>query len=376
MSLSSKPSKEVFDPFANSFDPDAKPFDPTIKNLNPNVEPFAPSLSITSKNDLSTWQVVAAEYTGKAVAILLSADSKLQVCTSPSFNSKCSHKGIPCLDWDSVELGKERSSTPEPTNKSLHDSGVENFTDNSSEEIEKISRVAEWSAEATRHTEEWTADASGHYAEWQEFSTGQTEWTEGSSATQGWVPDPQWPPTATNPWPIGHSEELRPGGYHITVEYHSTDPNSHYATDEGYMVPEEYPSIEELPKISGFGNDPVVVFQPYADDSWSEGLGFNMSQLNLGDNKKPESPVDTEKLQDQERIRKEFKSKILSNVGSEDKETKIREDLKMQVFSRLSAERLENESRDEKTRVSFKDQVLSTFKQAPNDNEKNEQCDN
>ena len=85
-------------------------------------------------------------------------DAKLLVCTSPSFNSKCHHPGVPCLDWDNVKLSPAgQGSQP--------DSGLDN-TDQSSEDREKIARVAQWSAEAARHTEEWSEDHNGRKLVW------------------------------------------------------------------------------------------------------------------------------------------------------------------------------------------------------------------
>ena len=89
---------KVFDPFSG--DPaDVGPVKPEKCSFNPDVSPFTPGL------DLSSWQVVAAEYTGKAVAVMAGAgENKLHVCTSPSFNSKCRHSGVACLDWDNVKV--------------------------------------------------------------------------------------------------------------------------------------------------------------------------------------------------------------------------------------------------------------------------------
>ena len=129
---------KVFDPFSG--DPaDVGPVKPEKCSFNPDVSPFTPSL------DLSSWQVVAAEYTGKAVAVMAGAgENKLHVCTSPSFNSKCRHPGLPCMDWDNVRLAPAQGSQP--------DSGLDN-TDQNSEERERIARVAQWSADAARQTE-------------------------------------------------------------------------------------------------------------------------------------------------------------------------------------------------------------------------------
>ena len=55
---------------------------------------------------------------GKAVAVMQTTDNKLYVCTSPSFNSKCRHPTVPCLDWDNVKIAPGHGSQP--------DSGLDN----------------------------------------------------------------------------------------------------------------------------------------------------------------------------------------------------------------------------------------------------------
>jgi len=404
MSLQSK-QMEVFDPFCNNFDPDAKPFDPTIKQFNPNVDPFDPVASSKPQPDLSSWQVVAAEYSGKAVAVLLS-DSVLQVCTSPSFNSKCSHKGLSCLDWDTVDMGKGRSATPEPTFKSLHDSGVENFTDNSSEEIEKINRVAKWSAEASRHAKEWSADVTGHNAEWSEGVMGvHQEWSGGlAGVPQEWSEDIsgqvvtteaqslEWSSGMTNVWPGAHTEEYHPDGYHITVEYHPTEDGYQNADDSGYdqlagagyqQPEEEYHQQPEEGFTSRpcYGNDPVVVFQPWdsavlpTSESWSEGMGITLGGLSLGQEGGAKQTGCDEEVDtlDQERIREEFKRKILSNVSGVDEDAKIREDFKKQILSNLTV--TEDDTSEDKIKEAFRRQVLSNLRDAASGDTINDKCD-
>jgi len=342
MPLESVPS--FFDPFANTFDPDAKPFDP---NANSSLKDD--QISHSPKVDLSSWHVVAAEYSGKAVAILLNSESVLQVCTSPSFNSKCSHKGLACLDWDTVDMGKGRSATPEPTHKSLQDSGVENFTDNSSEEIDKINRVAKWSAEASRHAEEWGVDVNDQTTEWGETATAVQGWSEDNG--QGWTAEHLEWSSVGDVWTGGHTEEYHPEGYHITVEYHAQEHDYLQGNDTDYQnseaigfVPENNKyQVEVFSNKPCYGNDPVVVFQPWESQvastgqSWSEGLGIKFNELNLEHNG-CEKNVDTDH---QQKVREEFKRKILRNVHGAtldelDKDSKIREDFKRQILSNLS----------------------------------------
>merc|ERR1719402_520346 len=103
---------ETLDPFSSTFDPNAKPFDPTTdkKCSTDTFDPNRNNATSKSKEDLSSWQVVAAEFSGKAVAVMLTADSSLLVCTSPSFNRKCTHNGLACFDWDLLE--KDKTSEP------------------------------------------------------------------------------------------------------------------------------------------------------------------------------------------------------------------------------------------------------------------------
>lgn len=96
---------------------------------------------------------------GKAVAVMQTGDAKLLVCTSPSFNSKCRHPGVPCLDWDNVKLAPAQGSQP--------DSGVDNTDAVDTAAVmdtDKIARVAQWSADAARHSHagDWdTEDPQG-----------------------------------------------------------------------------------------------------------------------------------------------------------------------------------------------------------------------
>lgn len=128
---------KVFDPFCKDSGRPAVAGKAEKSSFNPSVSPFTPSA------DLTSWEVVAAEYTGKAVAVM-QGEGRLLVCTSPAFNSKCRHPGISCLDWDNVRLAPAHGSQP--------DSGLDN-TDQSSEERDRIARVAQWSADAARQTE-------------------------------------------------------------------------------------------------------------------------------------------------------------------------------------------------------------------------------
>ena len=111
-----------YDPFAN-LDPDLikpfKPADKTEKKVTeqpPGFDPKATEFRPLSKEKVKleegekeelvdfAWQVVAAESSGKAVAVIVNSEGQIQVCTSPAFRARCSHPGYPCLQWDSVVL--------------------------------------------------------------------------------------------------------------------------------------------------------------------------------------------------------------------------------------------------------------------------------
>jgi len=274
-----KKQVEVFNTFPSTFDPNAKPFDPKNTDKKCNNLPFDPNRNNAtpkSKDDLSSWQVVAAEFSGKAVAVMLTADSSLLVCTSPSFNSKCTHSGLACFDWDCVLLEKDKSS--EPALESLHDSGVD------AEEIDKNNRVARWSAEASRHAKEWSADGTCYAVGWSEDMCSPV-WSE----TQ--------PTEWSNMWPGVHTEEFPTDGYHITVEYHDT-------TDNGYDYEPVEPDMSYSPR-PGFGNDPLVVYQPWDN---SECWTADFTKLGLND----EVPVTSDNYGNE--IKEAFKKQVWSNL--------------------------------------------------------------
>jgi len=277
---------ETLDPFPSTFDPNAKPFDPTAdKKCNTDTfDPNSNNATSKSKEDLSSWQVVAAEFSGKAVAVMLTADSSLLVCTSPSFNSKCTHSGLACFDWDLLEKDK----TSEPALESLHDSGVDNLT----EEMDKNNRVARWSAEASRHAKEWSADGTSYAVGWAEDMSSPV-WSE----TQ--------PTEWSNVWPGVPTEEFHPDGYHITVEYHDT-------TDIGYDYQYEplEPDMSYNPR-PGFGNDPLVVYQPWDSNEY---LAADFTKLGLEDDVPATSVSVRDKENSGNEIKDAFRKQVLSNL--------------------------------------------------------------
>ena len=348
-------------------------------------------------------------------------DSRLLVCTSPSFNSKCRHPGTACLDWDNVKLSPAQGSQP--------DSGVDNTED---QEQEKRAMVEKWSEDAARHTGEWTEDINGKVhishdefaditgillefmpedelnevvfsgsSEWQESSTFHpaAEWTEATAQSPLWV-TPQgethlvpWSPVCPEP-----ANMAAPGtgpGYnnlHITVEYHNPPPDmfspmgppsSGFTESQAHGDPSLSPTTSTVIGRSGFGNDPLMVFQdpsfvhslPPGEDSWSMGLGLDFMKMGLEDStgygeremKSLDAAVDRQEM---ERKREEFKNKILSNCGliqEQSDEDKIRQDFKKQILSNIDKQELvippefAAKSNDEKIRDDFKQKILSNL---------------
>jgi len=282
---------EASDPFPSTFDPNAKPFDPTNTDKQCNADPPCPNKNNAtpkSKDDLSSWQVVAAEFSGKAVAVMLTPDSSLLVCTSPSFNSKCTHSGLACYDWDTAL--QEKDKTSEPALESLHDSGVDNLTD----EMEKNNRVAKWSAEASRHAKEWSAD--------------------GTCYTMGWTDDltsPVWSETAptdcSNIWPGAYTEQFPTEGYHITVEYHDTIDNGYDYQYEPMVASD----VGHSPRVSGFGNDPLVVYQAWDN---SQCCTEDFARLGLEHEVPPSSVSVGDEENSGKEIKEAFRKQVWSNL--------------------------------------------------------------
>ena len=177
--------------------------------------------------------------------------------------------------------------------------------------------------------------------EWHESSTFHpaAEWTEATAQSPLWV-TPQGE-THLVPW----SPVAAPGtesGYnnlHITVEYHNPQPemfspmgppSSGFIGELAPGDPSLSPTTSTVIGRSGFGNDPLMVFQDPAfvhglpqgpgEESWSMGLGLDFMKMGLEDStgfgqremKSLDAAVDR---QETERKREEFKNQILSNCG-------------------------------------------------------------
>ena len=183
----------------------------------------------------------------------------------------------------------------------------------------------------------------------------------------------QWSPVTNDPAASGQSSAYN--NLHITVEYHNPAPDSFaspsYCDDQSFLSPiggEESSSSTVIGR-SGFGNDPLFVCPGpvVSDDSWSMGLGMDLSRLSLNsydtsfESVRPPVIVDTV---DQSKKREEFKNTVLSNIGlvkEPSAEDKIRLDFKQQILSNIDKIEAANLDKDAKKRDDFKSTVLSNL---------------
>jgi len=383
------PVDPVFDPF---------PSDPAIvamgksdkdkekekSSFNPDVSPFTPAVP-----ELGSWKVIAAEYTGKAVAVMQTPEGIL-VCTSPSFNSKCRHPGVSCLDWDNVKLSPATGAGSQP------DSGLDN-TDQSSEDRDKIERVAQWSEDAAKHTVQLSEEYIGTPNDWSDSNTFQPapDWNLTDSGQSPMWSGPEGETHMVQWSPVTHEStnvQTQYNNLHITVEYHS--PQDSYTSPVGPEPSFLSPMVGDETTVigrSGFGNDPLFVCPGQqwetagmvspsescymsagaagmlnTDDSWSMGLGMDLSRLALNSDTSLDN-VTQEDLEDQNKKREEFKKTILSNIGlakEQSAEDKIRQDFKQKILSNLDKSEFSSAAKpdpDAKIREDFKSQILSNL---------------
>ena len=147
----------------------------------------------------------------------------------------------------------------------------------------------------------------------------------------------------------------------ITVEYHHTPDHSAPTTR------------------TGCGNDPLFVCdQAVTEDSWASGLGIDFSAINLQSypatgQDRSLADISQDDLAEQERIREEFKNKILSNIGINTKQTeesRKREEFKKQILSRskqktsklsVNCDTVPDNDEEERIRNDFKNKILSNL---------------
>ena len=171
----------------------------------------------------------------------------------------------------------------------------------------------------------------------------------------------QWSPVS------GQSVEQQYRNLHITVEYHT--PSTSTPDQQQPLTPR-----------TGFGNDPLFVCQDQAvtDDSWACGLGLDFSAINLESCRAKSqdrslADISQDDLAEQERIREEFKSKILSNIGintTQSEESRKREEFKKQILSRskqkttklsVHCDTVPDNDEEERIRNDFKNKILSNL---------------
>jgi len=316
------PTSAFFDPFVNAnpkveqppvqSEDKIKPSKETgNKRFNPAAKPFNPNITMTETEqveEVGQWQIVAAEFGGKAVAVLVvPGTDQVHVCTSPAFNSKCAHPGLSCLVWDSVVFDPETretslaSQSPLPLD-SFVDSGYENMTDNSSE-------------------------VSGDNIHLQH-------------------------------------------GLLTTVEYGYHQPELVYQGDQTYYPAVEVftprDGFEQQSLLSP--TSPLVQYVPWVTQdvpspvSWSNGLGTEMSNVTSA---LTNLELGSEGSTDQGNHEKDIKQVVSTNKPVEiaEDEAKIKESFKNQVLSNLKESEEVKDYEDKKIRRDFKKQVDSKLKQ-------------
>jgi len=316
------PTSPFFDPFVNvnpkADQPSVQSDDKTKstketgnKRFNPAAQPFNPSITMTETEQLEEvgrWQIVAAEFGGKAVAVLVvPGTDQVHVCTSPAFNSKCAHPGLSCLVWDSVVFDPETretslaSQSPLPLD-SFVDSGYENMTDNSSE-------------------------VSGDNIHLQQ-------------------------------------------GLLTTVEYGYHQPELVYQGDQTYYPNVEVftprDGFEQQSLLSP--TSPLVQYVPWVTQdvpspvSWSSGLGTEVSNVTSA---LTNLELGSEGSAEQGNYEKDVKQLVSSTKPVEiaEDEAKIKESFKTQVLNNLKEFEEVKEYEDKKIRRDFKKQVDSKLKQ-------------
>ena len=169
----------------------------------------------------------------------------------------------------------------------------------------------------------------------------------------------------------GQSVEQPYSNLEITVEYHNLNHN---------LTPDLTPDLAVSTTRTGCGNDPLFVChdQPVTEDSWACGLGLDFSAMNLQSYQAPGrdpslADISQDDLAEQERIREEFKNKILSNIGIKTKQTeesRKREEFKKQILSRskqkttklsVNCDTVPDNDEEERIRNDFKNKILSNL---------------
>jgi hypothetical protein len=362
-----------YDPFAN-LNPDLiKPFQPAEKPEPRAFDPAATEFQPAGQGGTqggeegggeALWQVVAAEAGGKAVAVLVH-EGNIFACSSPFFHSKCSHPGLPCMDWQSVvlEVDKETrdtslaSDSPPPDGmQNFTDSGFENgyetgfdtFTENSSEQSCDNLLMAEGQyvdLEADSYAGQYAAYPPVYGAHPEALPQGYTTSLPEAIAL---APDtivvehyPQ-PVVVAETWTHDHASPVSwSAGLGLNIQTAGT-------------FPEPVGAFPEQGPLSPSGQTQFINLG---------GLGADMGALHLGRRREKSEEGKLQAMEEQ-RKREEFKNKILYNLAgtsAEREEMKIKDSFKDQVLSNLRKDQQQKESDEEKVKRAFKDKILSNI---------------
>jgi len=389
-----------YDPFAN-LDPDLiKPFKPADKTekkvteqppgFDPKATEFRPlskekaKLEEGEKEELVdfAWQVVAAESSGKAVAVFVNSESQVQVCTSPAFRARCSHPGLPCLQWDSVVLEvaeKETrdtslaSDSPPPEGghnftDSGFENGFENGFDNSSEQSSECLLVEGPYVEV---------DQGGEMYYQQSYTDSQLPQGFTTSLPEAIALAPDTIVVEHYPAPVVVQEQYEPWGHQDQTEVS-------WSTGLGINIP----VMSEGNFTDTFDNTPTYTAN-YSSPSPHEaggplsptgqtqfinlgGLSADMGSLQIhggSSRRREKSEEDRLVEREEQRKREEFKKKVLYNLSGskeEQEQMKIRDSFKDQILSNLRKEQQQKESDEEKVKRAFKEKILQNLTSSAN----------
>jgi len=391
--------KMYYDPFAN-LDPDLiKPFKPADKTEKKTSEPPVFDPKATEFRPLSkekvklegegekdgelvdfSWQVVAAESSGKAVAVFVSSEGQIQVCTSPAFRARCSHPGYPCLQWDSVVLEvaeKETrdtslaSDSPPPEGghnftDSGFENGYENGYDNSSEQSSECLLVE------GPYVEMDQGQGGGEMYYQQTYTESQLPQGFTTSLPEAIALAPDTIVVEHYPAPVVVQEQYEPWGHQDQTEVS-------WSSGLGINIPvmseggSFTDTFDNTPTYTATYSSPSPHHEagggPLSPTGQTQfinlgGLSADMGSLQIQSRRKEKSEEDRLVEREEQRKREEFKKKVLYNLSGskeEQEQMKIRDSFKDQILSNLRKEQQQKESEEEKVKRAFKDKILQNL---------------
>jgi len=328
------------------------------------------------------WQVVAAEYGGKAVAVVIK-DGLVYACTSPSFHSECSHPGLPCMAWESVvlEIDKETretslasesplpEGTPNLADSAFENGNYDNFNDNSSDqsgEQSQLHLVMESQYGGSLEPEQFSPHYPVYPSSVDILPHGYTtSLPEAIALAPDTIVVEHYPPplvVAEQPYESwGNPEQSSPISWNVSIANMNAE-----LTDNSVST---YSNTFNDPSYTDYGgHPPVCPLSPTGQTQFINlsGLPADMAALDLGRNDRRREKSEEDRLQaiDEQRKREEFKNKVINNLSgggsTEDcEDKKIRDLFKDQVLSNLRKDKQKKESEGSKKKRAFKDQILS-----------------